>query len=278
MIIQGLLCAVVMFLVQITEWGWGNLTPRPIWICPLVGLVLGDLKTGIIIGGMIEAVFMGTFSVGGSVPSDIASASIFGAAFGILSGANIENAVALSVPIGLLATLLFHLVVLCFNFVLDAQDRAIKNHQDKKFSALHWFAFFFKPAVYSIMTFVAIAAGSGAIQDFMAALPEQVNNILGVMASSIPALGMAILIKNMWDVKIIPYYFAGFIVAAYLGVSTFVTAIDPEVATNSIGFDTMSLAIIGAVLGVVVIFNDIQNNKKQASIKTTTNDESEEFF
>lgn len=39
---------------------------RPIVIGPLVGLFLGDVKTGVMIGASLEAVFMGVVNIGGA--------------------------------------------------------------------------------------------------------------------------------------------------------------------------------------------------------------------
>ena len=37
---------------------------RPIVLCPLVGLVLGDLQSGLAIGASLELLFMGSISIG----------------------------------------------------------------------------------------------------------------------------------------------------------------------------------------------------------------------
>ena len=41
---------------------------RPIVLCPLVGLVLGDLQTGLAVGASLELLFMGSISIGAYVP------------------------------------------------------------------------------------------------------------------------------------------------------------------------------------------------------------------
>lgn len=43
---------------------------RPIVLCPLVGLVLGDLQSGLAIGASLELLFMGSISIGAYVPPD----------------------------------------------------------------------------------------------------------------------------------------------------------------------------------------------------------------
>lgn len=257
MVIQALLIAIIMFLTKFLDWGFFNIQIRPIWIGPLVGLALGDLREGVLMGAAIEAVFLGTFSVGGSVPSDVASAGVFGTAFGILLGKGTSAAVALSIPIGLLAVLLFNLIAgVFFNFVVDFEDRAVANHNDKLFTAAHYFAIIFYPTVYAIMAFVIMMVGVEPVKSLMDSMPGFVNNALTAMSAALPALGMAILVNSMWDKQLIPFFFIGFILAAYLNLGT------------------MPIAVLGAALAVYYVLTDFskrKNNKNNPSGPATGN-------
>ncbi|MBJ8194026.1 PTS sugar transporter subunit IIC, partial [Bacillus cereus] len=51
-------------------------THRPLIACTLIGLVLGDLKTGIILGGTLELMALGWMNVGASMAPDAALASV----------------------------------------------------------------------------------------------------------------------------------------------------------------------------------------------------------
>mgnify|MGYP004447484789 FL=1 len=77
----------------------------PIVRCAFVGRVVGDLKTGIIIGGTLEMVFMGAVPIGASNPPDMVSGAVIGTAFVIVSDAEIGMAVTLAVPIASLVLL-----------------------------------------------------------------------------------------------------------------------------------------------------------------------------
>lgn len=246
---EAFLVAIVMYLAKFFDWGFLNIQIRPIILGPLVGLLLGDLTQGIILGAAIEAVFMGTFSVGGSVPSDITAGAIFGTAFGILTGQGVAVGVALAVPVGLLTTLLFNLVVFFFNFLVDFEDRSVANRNEKNFNRAHYFAMFFYPIPFAVMTFIAISAGVEPIESFMQNLPGQVTAMLNVMAQMLPALGMAILTKSMWDKEIIPFFFVGFVLAAYLGMNT------------------MGIAVLGASIAIYFIYADFKKSKELAMLK-----------
>ncbi len=76
---------------------------RPIITGALVGLILGDLKTGIIIGAQLELIWMGIAGIGAATPPDVVTGGILGTAFAILSGNGVEVALAIAVPIAVLA-------------------------------------------------------------------------------------------------------------------------------------------------------------------------------
>lgn len=67
---------------------------RPIVVCPLLGLILGDLQTGLALGASIEALFMGSVSIGAYIPPDATSAGVLCTAYVILHGLDTEVAVA----------------------------------------------------------------------------------------------------------------------------------------------------------------------------------------
>ena len=51
-------------------------THRPLVACTLIGLVLGNLETGIIVGGTLELVALGWMNVGAAMAPDAALASV----------------------------------------------------------------------------------------------------------------------------------------------------------------------------------------------------------
>ena len=54
---------------------------RPIVMAPLVGLVLGDIRTGIMTGATLELIWLGAFPVGASCPPEMVSGAIIGTSF-----------------------------------------------------------------------------------------------------------------------------------------------------------------------------------------------------
>lgn len=60
MILQAILVGLVAGYGRIEQsWFGQQMIARPIWLCTLVGLLLGDLKQGVIIGGTLELIWAG---------------------------------------------------------------------------------------------------------------------------------------------------------------------------------------------------------------------------
>lgn len=76
---------------------------RPIIIGPLVGVILGDPVTGLMVGGSLELVWMGLVGIGTSTPPDVVVGSALATALAIKTGATYETTLALAIPISLLA-------------------------------------------------------------------------------------------------------------------------------------------------------------------------------
>lgn len=73
---------------------------QPIWAGIIAGLVMGDLKTGLIIGGSLQLTVLGVGTFGGASKIDANSGTVMATAFAIGTGMKPEVAVAaLGVPV-----------------------------------------------------------------------------------------------------------------------------------------------------------------------------------
>ena len=76
MLVQAILIGLIAMFVTF-EWMFGtNSGSRPIITGMLVGLVMGDLKTGIILGATLEMVFIGSITLGAAVPPDVITGGV----------------------------------------------------------------------------------------------------------------------------------------------------------------------------------------------------------
>ncbi|MBF4232672.1 PTS sugar transporter subunit IIC, partial [Vibrio anguillarum] len=71
---------------------------RPVVLGPLVGLILGDLQTGILVGGTLELIWMGLAPLAGAQPPNVIIGTIVGTAFAITTKVEPNVAVGVAVP------------------------------------------------------------------------------------------------------------------------------------------------------------------------------------
>lgn len=264
MVVQAFLLAIVMFVTYGGNWLTGqSMIDRPIVVGPLVGLVLGDLESGVIIGASLEAVFMGAINVGGTAAVNPAVGTVFGTAFAILLDGGSEVALTLAIPIGILAGAMETLISIVLSASAEPFDRLAKEGKEKSIVALRFGLWALKFLVFSVIVFVAVLVGSGPIKTFVDSIPDVVMNGLAVCGGLLPAAGFAILLKMLWEKKIAIFYFLGFTLIAYLKL--------PLVA----------LAIIGTVIAVSSAMRDKEmldlKNTKSVVVAAIEDDE-EDFF
>ena len=63
-----------------------SMLQRPVVMGPLVGIALGDIQTGLVVGGTLQLAFMGNMAIGAAIPPEITAGGVLGTAFAITSG------------------------------------------------------------------------------------------------------------------------------------------------------------------------------------------------
>lgn len=64
-IIQYLLVFIVTFIVAIDQFSFLESLYQPIVVGPVIGAILGDMKTGLVVGGTYQLIQIGSMPVGG---------------------------------------------------------------------------------------------------------------------------------------------------------------------------------------------------------------------
>ena len=127
-ILQSILVAIAMGLLLTENLGYGHIQiSRPVFAGPIIGLILGDIQTGLIVGGTVELMFMGVFPVGGSVPPNAQFAGMMSTVFAIASGGNPEVGITLAYPVGVFAQFV---ILLDYNInllIIHKADRDIEK-------------------------------------------------------------------------------------------------------------------------------------------------------
>ena len=243
MLLQAILIGLVAALGVLGDLMGSLYINRPIILAPLVGLIVGNLEQSIVIGASLELFFMGAVSVGAYIPPDTIVGGVLATAFALSTGRGIETAVTLAMPIALVSQALGNL----FNSIILrwTDDYAAKgNYNGVVFT--HWLIGMITVVRRFLLVLFAYYLGGDAVGNLINAIPEFVTNGMAAAAGLLPALGFAMLMRMTINKQNIPYYFLGFILAAYMGVPV------------------LGVAMIGVIL-VLVKFNFLD---KQAATET----------
>ena len=173
LLIQALLITLVAFIGYMHCYWGSTMNNRPIIVAPLVGLVLGDMTTGIMVGATLELIFLGAVPIGASNPPDITSGAIIGTSFVILTGQEVGAAVALAVPVATLVLLFDNLqMMFILTWATHMADSYAKKGDYKKVEWVARFAGIGNKLILSIVVGVAFYLGVPVIKDVLSVIPQ----------------------------------------------------------------------------------------------------------
>ena len=209
MLFKAIIVGLIAVFARIDSRMLGRLNfERPLITCTLVGLFLGDVKVGLLVGAQMEMVSLGFMSIGAS-GFDMNMGSIAGCALVILTGAKIETAASV---------------------VRISMTHMIDNYVDKsEYKKAKLVDIFWGPMLYAVCTFVpvfmAVYLGADVINAIVNAVPQFVLDGITLGANLVAFFGFAMLLSVMINKKNAIFFFFGFAIAAYSGLSLTAIAI-----------------------------------------------------
>ena len=215
-----------------------SLLNRPLVLSALVGLVLGDLETGIKVGATLELVWLGAMAIGASNPPDMTSGSVIGCGYVIATGSDVASAVALAVPVSMLMQMVW-------NFLMAVPGPLMSQKADEfaltcdrvGIERMHLLFVALQAVVLAALCAIGFFVGSEAIQGVVDAIPAFVTDGLNYAMGIIPAIGFAMLARMIVDKRTACFLFLGFLLVAYGGM-------------NLVG-----VAAVASVLAAILVLN-----------------------
>lgn len=193
---------------------------RPLILGPIVGLILGDFQTGIIVGASLELVMMGIVGIGSATPPDTVSGGILATVFAISAKLDVSAAVALALPIATLGQLVGILVRTANGYFIHRADKAAEEGDYSGIDRALWGGALLFFIAYFLLVFAGSLLGSTVIGAFVDMIPASVIGGFEVASGMLPALGIAILMQLLFNKKNAAFFFAGWALTALLGVNT----------------------------------------------------------
>ena len=251
-LVVGLIMGLTWFVEKV---GGTCMVMRPLVVAPLVGLALGELNTGLLTGASLELVFMGAMQIGVAVPPDVIVGAGLGTAFAILAGEGAETALALALPISILAQSIKVAIFIVRSWFMDFAMQLAKDANIRGLVMLNWGGLLLQCLMYFAVGFVAILVGSSAVSAFVDSIPDVIMNGLTLAGNMIPAVGFALLLQPMMGTRNCIYFILGFVLAAYLGLPT------------------MAITIIGVVFAFVAVYERGSAAPAAAAASSTEEDD-----
>lgn len=223
-------------------------THRPLIACTMIGLILGDITTGIILGGTLELIALGWMNIGAAQSPDSALASVISTILVVVGQQDIQAGIAIALPVaaaGQVLTVIVRTITVAFQ---HAADKEAEKANFNKIIALHFTALLFQALRVAIpATIVAAFVSADMVTSMLNAIPDVVTGGLAVAGGFIVVVGYA-MVLNMMSVKyLMPFFFLGFVLGGYLN------------------FSLLSFGIVGLI--VALIYVQLNPNFKKQEVQ-----------
>ena len=223
-IVEIVLLAIVTFFFAIDQFSLTEIVYRPIIACPIIGAILGDVNTGLVVGGTYELMMVGNMPVGGAQPPNaviggIMAGSVVAMIFAVKAKMDINAALGACM---IFATFGQYVVTLTFTIMsglMAKADKAANEANPKGITAVLNTSMAILGtlfAVIAILAYVGGTAASGALQS----LSENASWFMGGLSAAggmMRFVGFAVLLKIMLSNDLWGWLLAGFATALLFG-------------------------------------------------------------
>lgn len=251
--IEIILLAIVTFIFAIDQFSLTEIAYRPIVACPIIGLILGDVQTGLVIGGTYELMMIGNMPIGGAQPPNAVLGSIVAMIFAVKAKMDINAALGACM---IFATFGQYVVTLTFSIMsglMAKADAAAANADPKGIAQVNYISMAILGGLFAIISIIAYVGGV-AMSGTLEALSTNASWFMGGLSAAggmMRFVGFAILLKIMLANDLWGYLFAGFVCALVIG---------------NIGALSSATLLLVAFIGIALAINDFKINNMNKKI------------
>ncbi len=209
-----------------TPWFFGvtggfNMIGRPLVAGLIVGIILGDVRTGVIAGAMVQALYIGQITPGGAMPSDVNWAGYIGIPLAMVAGAGGAEAVALSVPFSLLGLGIFNFLM-SFNTIFPQMaDKAVAKNDIQGMERAVYLAAIPSFILRAGSVMLICYYGAPFAEMLLNGMPQIVLHFFEVAGRMLPAVGFAVLLsQTVKEVPTILFFLMGWILVGATSMTT----------------------------------------------------------
>lgn len=193
-------------------------TYQPVTAGFITGLILGDMQTGLFIGGTLQLMSLGISNFGGASIPDYQTASIVATFITITTGQSSEIGITIGIPVALLMVQLDVLRNTAGVWLVHEAEKGVKNDDYSKISLMQMIGVALTVATTGIPVLIAVVFGPAIVETIISSSPQWLLDGLSVAGGLLPAVGIALLLKNLPTKQYFGYLIIGFVLYAYLNV------------------------------------------------------------
>lgn len=250
--VQILLVAVFAFIAGIDQYSFIESLYQPIVSGAVIGAILGDLQTGLIVGGTYQLMTIGNMPVGGAQPPNAVIGGIMAVIFAISSKLEPAAAVGLAVPFALIGQYFVTFLFTIMSALMSKADKYADEANPKGIERLNYLAMAAIGGLFALVVVLGLVGGS-AVGNTLSELSTKYSwfmDGLGAAGNMMRYVGFATLLRIMLSGDLWGIYFAGFAVATIIG------------KIEGLAGSTLLLV---AFIGTAVCIYDFQTNVKMKS-------------
>ncbi|VBB09384.1 phosphotransferase system sorbose-specific iic subunit [Lucifera butyrica] len=247
--LQGWELAVMAVVLGIDFWLESLFLFRPIIVCTLTGLILGDLPTGLIAGGLTELAFAGLTPAGGTQPPNPILAGVMTTVIAYTTGIEAKTAIGLALPFSFLMQYIILLYYSSFSFFMGRADKYAEEADTRAFIRLNILTTAIVALTYGVVVFFSAYVAQDAMQMLVQSMPAWLTHGFEIAGGILPGVGFGMLLKVMLKKQYVPYLIAGFVFASFIQFS-----------------NLLPVALVGTAFAVYEYFNG--KNRLPAAYET----------
>lgn len=193
-------------------------TYQPVTAGFITGLILGDVTTGLYIGGTLQLLSLGISNFGGASIPDYQTASIVATFITITTGQEASVGISIGIPVALLMVQLDVIRNTIGIWLVHRAENGAKNGDYSYIAKMQMLGVFLTAATTGIPVALAVIFGPSLINTILNYTPEWLTTGLSVAGGLLPAVGIGLLLRYLPVKEYFSYLVIGFVLAVYMNV------------------------------------------------------------
>lgn len=192
---------------------------RPLLVGPVVGIIMGDIKTALVVSATLELMWMGLGNMAGYTTPDVIVGTIVGTTFAITTGEGIAAGVATATAVAILSQQFALIVGMLRNLYAPIADKMASEADFKGLMKLNYLSIGLQFLIRFVPVFLFVHFGHGVVDKIMTVIPANVLSGLGTASRILPAVGLSILMTLMMKEGMWAFLIFGFVLTTYLDLN-----------------------------------------------------------